>query len=111
MLLSIHKERERDDGAQCDPTCHYVLVDDKLRLVTAVQQVWGARLTTVQSARVRPRGISGTLVTAGGLAFDFIKIVGIGALLVPVLGGDREAARSAERLRHRYEGSTRMVRR
>ena len=29
------------------PAEHYVLVDDKLRILTAVKQVWGERVTTV----------------------------------------------------------------
>jgi hypothetical protein len=29
------------------PSCHYVLVDDKLRILTAAKKVWGSRQTTV----------------------------------------------------------------
>ena len=29
------------------PAEHYVLVDDKLRILTAVKRVWGERVTTV----------------------------------------------------------------
>ena len=29
------------------PADHYVLVDDKLRILTAVKQAWGTRVTTV----------------------------------------------------------------
>jgi hypothetical protein len=29
------------------PAAHYVLIDDKLRILTAVKQIWGARVTTV----------------------------------------------------------------
>ena len=29
------------------PGDHYVLVDDKLRILTAVKKVWGTRVTTV----------------------------------------------------------------
>ena len=32
------------------PAEHYVLVDDKLRILTAVKQVWGERVTTVFAA-------------------------------------------------------------
>ncbi|MBA3555137.1 MAG: HAD family hydrolase, partial [Gemmatimonadales bacterium] len=42
-----HKERELDDVAQRFPAEHYVLVDDKLRILAAVKQVWGPRVTTV----------------------------------------------------------------
>ncbi len=43
----MHKERELDDVEQRYPADHYVLVDDKLRILTAVKRVWGARVTTV----------------------------------------------------------------
>ena len=47
ILIYIHKERELDDVAGRFPAEHYVLVDDKLRILAAVKQVWGARVTTV----------------------------------------------------------------
>jgi FMN phosphatase YigB (HAD superfamily) len=47
VLIYIHKERELDDVEQRYPARHYVLIDDKLRILTAVKQVWGARVTTV----------------------------------------------------------------
>ena len=47
VLIYIHKERELDDVEQRFPAEHYVLVDDKVRILTAVKKVWGDRLTTV----------------------------------------------------------------
>ena len=47
VLIYIHKERELDDVERRYPAEHYVLVDDKLRILTAVKQVWGDRVTTV----------------------------------------------------------------
>ena len=47
VLIYIHKERELDDVEKQYPAHHYVLVDDKLRILTAVKKVWGSRLTTV----------------------------------------------------------------
>src|SRR5881296_173887 len=47
VLIYIHKERELEDVASRLPADHYVLVDDKLRILTAVKRAWGARLTTV----------------------------------------------------------------
>lgn len=47
VLVYIHKEQELDDVEQCFPAEHYVLVDDKVRILTAVKKVWGGRLTTV----------------------------------------------------------------
>jgi FMN phosphatase YigB (HAD superfamily) len=46
-LIYIHKEEELDDVERRYPARHYVLVDDKLRILTAVKKAWGARLTTV----------------------------------------------------------------
>jgi len=46
-LIYIHKEEELDDVEQRFPARHYVLVDDKLRILTAVKQLWGERVTTV----------------------------------------------------------------
>src|SRR5882724_2618474 len=47
VLIYIHKERELDDVEQRYPADHYVLVDDKLRILTAVKRVWERRVTTV----------------------------------------------------------------
>jgi len=47
VLIYVHKERELDDVAQRYPADHYVLVDDKLRILAAVKQAWGGRVTTV----------------------------------------------------------------
>jgi len=46
-LIYVHKESELDDVERRYPASHYVLVDDKLRILTAVKKVWGARVTTV----------------------------------------------------------------
>jgi FMN phosphatase YigB (HAD superfamily) len=47
VLIYIHKERELDDVERRFPAERYVLVDDKLRILAAMKQNWGARLTTV----------------------------------------------------------------
>jgi FMN phosphatase YigB (HAD superfamily) len=47
VLIYVHKERELDDVEQRYPAEHYVLVDDKLRILTAVKRAWGSRVTTV----------------------------------------------------------------
>jgi FMN phosphatase YigB (HAD superfamily) len=47
VLIYIHKEQDLDDVEKRYPARHYVLVDDKLRILTAVKNVWGPRLTTV----------------------------------------------------------------
>jgi FMN phosphatase YigB (HAD superfamily) len=47
VLIYIHKERALDDVERRYPAEHYVLVDDKPRILTAVKQAWGERVTTV----------------------------------------------------------------
>jgi len=47
VLIYIHKERELDDVERHYPARHYVLVDDKLRILAEVKKIWGTRLTTV----------------------------------------------------------------
>jgi len=47
VLIYVHKEQELDDVERRYPGEHYVLVDDKLRILTAVKNFWGPRVTTV----------------------------------------------------------------
>jgi hypothetical protein len=47
VLIFIHKEQELDDVERLYPAKHYVLIDDKIRILDAVKKVWGARVTTV----------------------------------------------------------------
>jgi FMN phosphatase YigB (HAD superfamily) len=47
VLIYIHKERELDDVERRYPAEHYVLVDDKPRIVAAIKKTWGERVTTV----------------------------------------------------------------
>jgi hypothetical protein len=47
VLIYIHKEEELPDVERRYPAEHYLLVDDKLRILTAVKRSWGARVTTV----------------------------------------------------------------
>jgi FMN phosphatase YigB (HAD superfamily) len=47
VLIFIHKYELLDDVERRYPAEHYVLVDDKLRILAAVKKIWGARVTTV----------------------------------------------------------------
>ena len=47
VLIYLHKEPMLDDVEQCYPACHYIMVDDKLRILAAMKKVLGERLTTV----------------------------------------------------------------
>jgi FMN phosphatase YigB (HAD superfamily) len=47
VLIYVHKEKELADVAKRCPARHYVMVDDKLRILTAIKRIWAARVTTV----------------------------------------------------------------
>jgi FMN phosphatase YigB (HAD superfamily) len=47
VLIYVHKEQELDDVEHWHPARHYVLVDDKLRILAAVKEIWRDRVTTV----------------------------------------------------------------
>ena len=47
VMIYIHKEHELDDVKARYPADHYVLIDDKVRILDAVKKTWGANVTTV----------------------------------------------------------------
>ena len=47
VLVYIHKEQMLDDVERRYPAKRYVMIDDKLRILSAMKQVWGDLLTTV----------------------------------------------------------------
>jgi FMN phosphatase YigB (HAD superfamily) len=47
VLIYVHKEQELDDVERFYPADHYVLIDDKLRILSAVKTIWGDAVTTV----------------------------------------------------------------
>jgi FMN phosphatase YigB (HAD superfamily) len=47
VLIYVHKEKELDDVVRRYPADHYVLVDDKVRILAAVKAIWGSKVTTV----------------------------------------------------------------
>jgi FMN phosphatase YigB (HAD superfamily) len=47
VLIYVHKELELEDVERRFPAEHYVIVDDKLRLLAAFKSAWGDRVTTV----------------------------------------------------------------
>jgi FMN phosphatase YigB (HAD superfamily) len=48
VLIYVHKEKELADIERFYPADHYVLIDDKPRVVIAVKQRWGKRVTIIQ---------------------------------------------------------------
>lgn len=47
VLIYVHKELELDDVEKKYPASHYVMVDDKVRILAAIKKHWGDRVTTV----------------------------------------------------------------
>lgn len=47
VLIYIHKEQMLDDVERRYPAARYVMVDDKVRILAAMRDVWKDRLTTV----------------------------------------------------------------
>jgi FMN phosphatase YigB (HAD superfamily) len=88
VLIYIHKEQELEDVARRHPAEHYLLVDDKVRILAAVKQAWGERVTTVfvrqghyaLDAKVRDYPAPDvTLARIGDLlAYDLPTLVGAG---------------------------------
>jgi FMN phosphatase YigB (HAD superfamily) len=78
VLIYIHKEQALDDVARRFPADHYVLIDDKPRIVTAVKQFWGDRVTTVWA---RQGSYARDVQTAGAMPLADVAIDRIGDLL------------------------------
>jgi FMN phosphatase YigB (HAD superfamily) len=47
VLIYVHKEEALADVERRYPADHYVMVDDKLRILAALKKAWGSRVTTV----------------------------------------------------------------
>jgi len=47
VLIYIHKEETLDDVERRYPAQHYVLVDDKPRILAAAKKIWRDRVTTI----------------------------------------------------------------
>ena len=47
VLIYVHKEEALADVERRYPADHYVTVDDKLRILAALKEAWGGRVTTV----------------------------------------------------------------
>ena len=86
VLIYIHKEEELEDVERRYPAGHYVLVDDKPRILAAVKKVWGDRVTTVlprqgqfahaaDAASYRPAADLSVERISDLLAYDFAKFI------------------------------------
>ena len=55
VLIYIHKESELADVERFYPARHYVLIDDKLRILAAVKRIWHARTRRCSCGRATMR--------------------------------------------------------
>lgn len=88
VLIYIHKEQELGDVEQRYPAAHYVLIDDKPRILAAVKKLWGNRVTTV----LPRQGQFANAADAGSFPPADLTIERIGDLLrcdLPVLLANR----------------------
>lgn len=47
ILIYIHKEKELADLERRYPAEHYILIDDKIRILSAIKKIWKEKVTTV----------------------------------------------------------------
>jgi len=47
VLIFVHKEQELEDVERFYPAKHYVMIDDKIRILAKMKEIWGDRVTTV----------------------------------------------------------------
>jgi len=47
VMIYTHKEKELADVGRRHPAGHYVMVDDKIRILSAMKKIWGHKLTTI----------------------------------------------------------------
>lgn len=47
VLIYVHKEEMLEEVEKQYPAARYVMIDDKLRLLTAIKRIWEKRVTTV----------------------------------------------------------------
>jgi FMN phosphatase YigB (HAD superfamily) len=78
VLIYIHKEEALDDVERRFPAEHYVLVDDKPRILASVKRFWGDRVTTVFA---RQGSYARDVQTVGALPPADVMIERIGDLL------------------------------
>ena len=85
VLVYVHKELELADVERRFPADHYVLVDDKVRLLTAIKQIWGARVTTV-FPRQGHYAFEPDVASYPAADFTIERISDLGRI-VPLIGG------------------------
>jgi len=90
VLIYVHKEAALADVEKRYPASHYVVVDDKPRILAAVKKIWGDRVTSVLP---RQGKFANDAKLAGAHPPADLTIEHIGDLLDYALGDLLEAAR------------------
>jgi FMN phosphatase YigB (HAD superfamily) len=93
VLIYVHKESMLDDVERQYPARHYVMVDDKLRILLAMKESWGRRLTTV-------------FVRQGHYARESSEVAGAGADLTLDAIGELTDQSTAAKLRNAIDRAT-----
>ena len=82
VMICIHKDEEVASIERRYPAAHYVVIDDKIRLLTAFKQAWGDRVTTV-FPRQGQFGRDAAVIAANPAAD--LTVERVGELLAPAL--------------------------
>ncbi len=100
VLVYVHKEQMLDAVQRHYPARHYVMVDDKLRILTVMKTIWQERLTTV-FARQGHYALDPAVVADQPAADFTIERIGelAGLDLLPLITRPADEARSAQRVR------------
>jgi FMN phosphatase YigB (HAD superfamily) len=95
VLIYIHKEQMLDDVAERYPARHFVMVDDKLRILAAMKLIWGERLTTIFARQGHYAHDAKLLATYPPADLTVERIGDLaGFALPPLLGAARDSNRS-----------------
>jgi len=94
VLVYVHKEAAVADIERHYPARHYVVVDDKLRLLDAIKRIWAKRVTTVF---VRQGAFAHDAAALASLAPADVTIEHIADLLASDLAERVAAARQSFR--------------
>ncbi len=81
VLIYIHKEQMLEDVEKRYPSRHYVMIDDKLRILAAMKERWRERLTTVfvkQGHYANDASILASYAAADLTVEDIGDVIGLG---------------------------------
>jgi hypothetical protein len=96
VLIYIHKEQELGDVERFYPAEHYVLIDDKLRILAAVKKIWGERVTTIFPKQGHYAHDPKTLAEFPAADIELAKIADLIECDLSQLPGSRGAKRSIQ---------------